>query len=340
MSTGARFVTILVILGSLILFGTAGYRIIEGWSLTDSLYMTFIAITTVGFGEVHPLSMSGKFFTMVLLVFSIATVGYSVTILMSFIFEGQFIEAIKERRMERAVRRLRDHYVICGHGSVGHEVAEEFRREKVKFVVIDRDPTGSMLERENTLYIQGDAADDVILTEANIANARGMVCALPDDESNLFVVLSARQLNPKLFIVSQASDERSSRKIIKAGADRIITSAKIAGQRLASTVLRPTVVQFLDVAMGSAEAAMRLEEVPVRSGSPLIDQTLRQTQIGQHTGALVVGIQRATGQTSINLSETATLSGMILRENDVLIVLGNEEQVKRMRSFATTGKTK
>ncbi len=164
--------------------GTLGYSMIEGWSLSDSLYMTFITMTTVGFGEVKPLSEAGKHFTILFLIFSIATFGYSATILIAFIFEGRILELLQERRMTRRIKRLRDHYIICGGGDIGREVALEFKRFKARFVVIDRDPENSELAREESvLFVRGDAEDDEVLKEASIERARGLVAVLPNDET-------------------------------------------------------------------------------------------------------------------------------------------------------------
>ncbi len=338
MSRSARFAAALLLLLLAVAGGTAGYSLIEGWPLLDSLYMTFITITTVGFGEVHPLSPEGKRFTLFLLIFSVFTAGYSITVLIAYIFEGQILKTVRERRMKRAIRRLRDHHIICGCGDVGRETALEFQRARVRFVVVDRNPGDSELGRdESVLFVQGDAVDDEVLQEAGIERARGLVAALPDDEANVFVTLTARQLNPKLTIVSQAAGERTIRKLLKAGANRVVSPKRIAGRRMASLILRPSVVNFLDVVIGG-ELAMRIEEVAVEEGSPLAGQNLREAGIGQRTGAIIVGINDAAGRTRINPEETWTLSNVVLQKGDVLIALGNDLQLGRLRGFVKRGK--
>jgi voltage-gated potassium channel len=334
-----RFLIAFLLLCLLVAGGTLGYRWIEGWSLGDSLYMTFITMTTVGFGEVRPLSPQGQHFTIIFLVLSIGTFGYSVTVLISFIFEGQILQAVRERRMKRTLRRIRDHYIICGGGDVGREIAREFQRARVRFLVIDRNPESSDLARDESVnFLQGDASDDEVLVEAGIERALGLIAALPDDEANVFVVLTARQLNPKLMIVSQASERPTFRKLIKAGANRVISPKEIAGQRMASFILRPSLVNFLDVMVGGEELGMRIEEVPVDSGSPLVDKNLREAGIGQHTGAIVVGINGPDGRTRVNPTATSTLSSVILKEGDVLIALGNDEQLGRLAAFVKRGR--
>lgn len=204
---------------------------------------------------------------------------------------------------------------------------------------MDKDPSQSDLSRdESILFLEGDAINDEVLVEAGIEKASGLISALPDDESNVFVVLTARQLNPHLLIVSQAAEERTTRKLIKAGANRVISPKKIAGRRLAALVLRPSLLNFLDVIVEGGELDMRIEEVGLASGSPLIDKSLKETGIGQRTGAIIVGINDPDGRVRINPSTTSTLSSVILGEGDVLIALGNEDQLIRLREFVRKGR--
>ena len=336
MSPVLRFTVAFVLLAALVFAGVIGYASIEGWNLSDSLYMTFITLTTVGFEEVFPLSPQGKHFTIVFLVFSIATVGYSVSTVIAFIFEGQMLSSWQERRRMRQINRIKDHFIVCGCGDVGLQVALELQRARVRFLVIDRNPVQEGLA-EDLLYIQGDAIDDEILLEAGIQRAAGLVSALPNDEDNVFVVLSARQLNPDLTIVAKAVEERTRRKLLKAGANRIMSPYQIAGKRMASAILRPSVVDFLDVMVESGDMAMAVEEVRISGNSPLIGQTLRESGIGRATGALIVAIQRAGEKTRMNTTQKASLSSIPLEEKDVLIALGSDDQLKKLRDFAVQG---
>jgi voltage-gated potassium channel len=329
-----RFLTAVALLGLLLAGGTFGYSRIEGWEARDSFYMTVITITTTGFGEVRPLSPQGRSFTVVLLAFSLLTLGYAVTALIGFIFEGQMLASLRERRMKRNLRLIKSHYIICGGGNVGRAVALEFQRERVRFLVIERSLEHSELARDpRVLCLEGDATDDELLMQAGIQRARGLVSALPEDEANVFVVLTARQLNPGLIIAAQASDERTVRKLVKAGADRVISHKQIAGRRLASLILHPTLVNFLDEMLGGGELGMRIEEVPVAAGSPLIGQAVREAGIGRRTGAILVGILNPDGRLRVNPSGGTTLSGVKLSSGDVLVALGSEEQLKRLREF-------
>lgn len=339
------FVRFLIAICSVIVLvfgGTIGYTLIEGWPISESIYMAFITLTTVGFSEVRPLSETGRYFTIVFLIFSILTVGYSFAILISYLFEGLLVQTMRERRMTKNIKKMKDHYIICGCGDTGREVALEFKRSNLKFIVVDIDPEASQLARdESILFVKGDAVNDEVLLEANLEHAKGLASVLPDDEANVFVVLSARQLKPDLMIVSQASEERAIGKLMKAGANRVISPKQIAGRRLASIVLRPSVVNFLDVFVESVEGVevpMRLEEVQICNGSPIIDQTLRESGLGQSTGALIVGIHGPGGRTRVNPTTTTSLASVRLRDQDTLIALGSQEQIDKLKQFVRQGK--
>ena len=326
----AFMVPILLVLG-----GTLGYAWIEGWELWESLYMTVITITTVGYGEVHPLSPMGQRFTILFLMFSFVAVGYSVTTVISFVFEGQIIQAMRGRRMKRLVSNLNDHYIICGGGVVGREVAQELKRAGMPFVIVDIDPARSELGRDETvLFVAGHAEDDEVLVEAGIHNAKGLIAVLREDALNVFVVLSARQANPDLTIVARAAEERTIGKLITAGADRVMSPYQLAGRRIASVLLRPSIVDFLDVVVGEGEAAMRLEQFPVGDGSPLVGKQLKETDIGHRTGAIVVGIQGSNGKPRVDPADSAGLFGVTIQQDDVLIALGSDRQLNRLKDMA------
>ena len=338
MSSLVRFTIAFLLICALVCGGTLGYMFIENWTFGEGLYMTFITLTTVGFGEVRPLSAQGRHFTILFLFLCIVTFGYSLTTVIAFIFEGQVVRALRERRMKRLIRRLKDHYIICGCGVVGREVAMEFKRARVRFAVVDRDPAQSELSRDESItFIQGSAEDDEVLLEAGIKRARGLIAALPDDESNVFVVLTARQLNPSLSIIAKASDDKTIRKLEKAGADRVVSLYQIVGRRMASVILRPSLVSFLDVVVGEGNMSMRIEEVVIGPTSPLIDKNLKETGIGQYTGAIVVGINGPDGSTRVNPSTKATLSSVVLQEGDVLLALGSDDQLHGLKEFVRKG---
>jgi voltage-gated potassium channel len=338
MTPFVRFAIAAVLLVALIAGGTMGYSLIEGWTVRESVYMTLITVTTVGFGEVRPLSPAGQRFTILLIVFGLFAAGYAASVVVGYVFEGQILKTVKERRLLRQLRRLKNHYIVCGAGDVGREAARELQRSKVRIVVVDRDPQTSELARDESIpLVTGDAVNDDVLQEAGVERAAGLISALPEDEQNVFVVLTARQLNPKLVIVAQAAEESTIGKLRKAGADRVISPKQIAGRRMASVMLRPSVVSFLEVMVQGKGVAMRIEEVSIDADSPLVGKNLRETAIGSHTGAIIVGINDRSGTARMNPTAGSTLSAVTLKEGDVLIALGNDGQIGRLRDFVRKG---
>ncbi len=328
-----RVATAAILLLALFFGGTAGYVLIEGWSISESLYMTVITLTTVGFGEVRPLSAAGQHFTILFLVISVATVGFSISTVIAYLFEGQIGFAMRERRMEKKLGRMKDHYIVCGAGDVGREVVHEFRRSGTPFLVVERDPEHSELaDEEDVLFVAGDASEEAILSHARIEQAAGLVAVLPSDADNVFVTLTARQMQPDLVIIAKGTDENATAKLRRAGANRVITPAKIAGRRIASSILRPSVVNFLDVIVEDSEVSMRMEEFAVDEVSPLADKTLREAEIGQHTGAIVLAITDRNGNAR-NDATRAGLSSVRIRPGDRIIGLGSAEQLEELEKL-------
>lgn len=329
-----RFVIAAALLCALVAGGTIGYSLVEGWTIGESVYMTLITVTTVGFGEVRPLSPAGQRFTILLILFGLFTAGYAATAVVGYVFEGQIVRTVKERRLLRQLRRLKNHYIVCGAGDVGREAVRELQRSGARFVVVDRDPESSELSRDESVpMVIGDAVSDEVLLEAGVERAAGLISALPQDEQNVFVALTARQHNPELVIVAQAAEESTISKLQKAGADRVISPKRIAGRRMASVMLRPSVVSFLEVMVQSSGVAMRIEEVTIEATSLLVGKNLREAGIGSRTGAIIVGISNRFSGARMNAAAGSTLSTETLREDDVLIALGNEGQIQRLRDF-------
>ncbi|MFP4510372.1 MAG: potassium channel family protein [Spirochaetota bacterium] len=319
----------------LVLGSVAGYMIIEGWSLGESVYMTAITLTTVGFGEVRPLSGAGRLFTVAVLIFGIATIGYSISAVFGYIFEGQVSEAIRLRRVRRELRKMKNHYIVCGFGDVGRVIIEEFQRSGDKFVVIDRQSErfahGKEVEYPRVI---GDASDEAVLEEAGIEHAKGLMAVLPNEQDNVFVVLTARQMNPGLTIVAKAAEGKTVRKLQKAGADRVISPAQIAGRRMVATMLRPSVVNFLDIVADRGDMAMRIEEFRLDEiRSRVVGKTLQELDIGRTTGAIVLTILDSYGTTRLSPGSEAGVSAIHLENGDRLIVLGNENQLARLEEF-------
>lgn len=330
-----RIVLLLILLSSVVVFGIIGYMLIEGWPLLDAVYMTVITMTTVGFGEVRPLSNGGMIFTIVLVVGGAGVILYGISNITAIIVEGQLRDILRRRHMERAIKVLKDHYILCGCGQTGIRVAREFLETKKRFVIVEKEP--SKIERlgeiNKLLYIQGDATQDEILLTAGVKNAKGLVSALPKDKDNVFVVLSARNMNPGLRIVARAETEESGPKLKRAGADAVVFPTFIGGLRMASEMLRPQVVEFLDVMMRGKDMTLRIEEVEIHPGSRLAGKTLGEIEIPQKTGLIVVAIKESESGT-YRYNPHASFK---LKELDILIVLGEISHVKTLRKMIGEG---
>ena len=281
------------------------------------------------------LSPHGRLWAITLIVLAVATLGYSVSTLIAYLFEGQFLLDVRRRRMHRAVSKLRDHAIICGAGRFGREVAAEFVRSNVPFAVVDRDPESSEIAVANSdgpLLVTGDCEDDATLITAGVERARGLISALPADDSNAFVVMTARQLNREMVIISQAADERSVKKLKLAGADHVVSPYRSTGRRMASLLLRPSVANFLEEALDVQQTSMQLGEVAVPAGSPIEGKELRASGVGDATGAVVLAIHGPDG-TRLNPTGAATLATAALRAHDVLVAVGTEDQLQALRRF-------
>ena len=335
MSPLRRFIFALFLLLLLTLGGTFSYMRLEGWSFHDALYMTAITMSTVGFKEVRALSPAGELFTVGFIFVSLTLVGFVVASITAFLVHGELGDLMKGHRMQRQIEQLEDHYIICGCGAVGREIVREFTGAGVPFVVVEKNPETAEIPRDlEILFVQGDATDEVILELAGIRRARGLIAILSNDPENVFVVLTARQLNPDLQIVARASEQSTESKLRFAGADRVISPFEIAGHRIASTVLRPNVINFLDVVIRESGVDLRLEEVHLGSSSELVGKSLRESDLGRTTGAVIIGVQDPQGQPRITPGSNVSLSGLALQEGDILIALGNEEQLGRLDQMA------
>ena len=329
-----RFLIALGLLTAVTVLGTLGYALIERWPLSDALFMAVITISTVGYGEVQELSQGGRLFTSGLIIVAIIIIWYSATSLVAYLFEGAFLPVWKRRRMERAIHRLSDHYIICGAGKFGREVAAELAGEKLPFVMIDADPEHcDCAGDESLLFVKGNAEEDEILRAAGVERAAGLVCVLPSDEANVFVVLSARQLNPSLKIVTQATEQQTVRKLTKVGADNVVSPYRSTGRRLAVSLLRPSLNRFLDEVLDREHLSLQIDEVAVPTDSPLAGTPLRDSQIGAHTGAVIVAIH---GGDAIRIPDATTaMAGMTVRAGDALVAVGTVDQLDRLRDFVS-----
>ncbi len=330
-----RFLLAIGLILILILTGIAGYMIIEGWSLGDSLYMTFVTISTVGFAEVHPLSGPGRLFTIGLILVSLLIIGFIITTVISFLFEGQLLHTMRERRMKHFLQQIKNHYIICGFGEVGKETAEELQRHKIPFIVLDLTIADSDKARYSSyMLMEGDASEEETLEQARIMKARGLISCLPEDPQNLFTVMTARQMNHDLHIVTRASSKRSVEKLKKAGANAVITPKAIAGKQLATVSIKPEVMRFLETISSGENGEVHIESCPLTGGSGLIGKTLRESNIGQHTGAVIIGILNAEGELRNSHTNRSTIGSIELMEGDMLMAMGNNDQLQALFKFA------
>ena len=320
----------LLALGVITVAGALGYMVFEGWSFTDALYMTVITLTTVGYTEVRPLDTTGQLWTMTLLITGVGTLFYAAVSSVELVVEGTIGGYFGRRRMQTAIGKLSDHYILCGYGRVGRQVAAEFARDGVPFVVVDQDP--EIVEEcvaEGYLALLGEASDDGRLEEAGVRRAKGLVAAVDSDADNVFVVLSARKLNPRLNIVARASSDESAAKLEMAGADRTLSPYAVGGRRLASLATQPLIVDFLEiVTRGEEGIEFRLEEFGVPEDSFIAGHTIGELRIGEKTGAMILATRNRYG----TFDTTPSASDRI-RAGDTLIVLGTREQISRLEQL-------
>ncbi len=310
--------------------GTTGYMSIEHYNLLNAFYMTVITMATVGFSEVHPLSDDGKMFTAFLIITSFGTFAYAVTNITSYIADGEFKEYFKSRRLTTELEKLENHVIICGYGRNGKQAARVLKSHRQLFVVIEQkeEPMQSMIEKYPHLVIKGDSTQDEILIQAGIERARSLITTLPVDADNLFIVLSARSLNPKLNIISRASDDNSDKKLKVAGADHVIMPDMVGGAHMASLVMKPDVVEFIDYVTGVG-VDINLEEITFEKlPGDLQNKTISELDVRSRSGANIIGFKTAQGEFIINPSPETKLI-----PNAKLFVLGTSEQIKKLREI-------
>ena len=305
--------------------------VIEDTSFIDALFMTTISITTVGYGEVVPLSEQGKIFTIILLITSWGTFAFAITRITQFVVNGEINKYFKTRRLMKDIARLENHVIICGYGRNGHEAARILKAHEVPYIVIEKNVelmAKSIYEEEKLLHLEGDSTDDTVLTSAGIERAKALITTLPVDADNLFIVLSARGLNPNLQIISRASDSNSIAKLKKAGADNVIMPDRIGGTHMATLVSKPDVVEFINFLSEEEGQAVNIESVsyeqlPVELRGKPLDQVMNWNR----TGVNCIGIKSAEGKFQINPPED-----IILYPGMKIIVLGNRNQILRMKA--------
>lgn len=305
--------------------GTTGYAFLEGWSWMDGFYMTFITLSTIGFQEIHTLSDTGRVFTLGLGLTGIGLLTFVVARSAQLLLAS---ERLRERRIMKQINDLSDHYLICGYGRVGQRLAEDLTQANRSIVVVDiADDVCESLRDENILHVQGNAENEEVLQQAGIERARCLILTLPQDSSNVFVALTARELNPDLFILARTVDHDNSSKLLHAGADKVIAPSEVGADRMAQVVLRPNVDEFMERVLHANSLSLQIDEVRVHESAPLAGQSLAESNFRQQFDAVVIGIIDAdTDAMTFNPTPNSRIEA-----GDILIVLGDAKVIDALR---------
>jgi voltage-gated potassium channel len=326
-----RVIVIAGLLGFILILGTAGFQLIEGYSWFDGFYMTLTTITTVGYQEVRPLSHAGRVFNSFLILFGVTAMFLAVGAMTQTIIELELQDGYGKRRKRRMIENLHDHFIVCGFGRVGRNACDEFERAKASFLVIDRNEERvAKAVNAGRLAILADATQDDSLRQAGVLRAKGLIAALPSDAENLFIILSAKALNPKLTVVTRVSEEEAGEKLRRAGADTVLTPYTMAGRQLADALLRPHVVEFLDFARSNVGPEITMEEVCVSSNGESSRRTLGELLKLRRSGAIVLAIRKQGGETIFNPSSEVEISA-----GDFLIVMGERSSLLELEQILT-----
>jgi voltage-gated potassium channel len=324
-----RFVLIVVAIVTTLSIGTVGFTVIDEYPPFDAFYMSLTTMTTVGYGEIHPLSHAGRVFNSFLIVFGVTTIFIAIGAMTQTIIELEFGDAIGKRRNKRMIDKLKDHYIICGFGRVGRGAASELLHAGVPFVVVDISPDRA--ERAmlaGMLAVAADSTQDETLRLVGIERARGLVAALATDADNLFVLLSAKGLNPQIYVATRAAEEGAEAKMRRAGADAVFAPYAITGHRLAQSLLRPHVVQFLDFTTKDVGEDIAIEQVRVAETSEMVSKTIKEMQLRKEVGVIVMAIRKESGEMVFNPpADTAVQAG------DYLIVMGRPGNLRTLETL-------
>ncbi|TLN18746.1 potassium channel protein [bacterium] len=319
----------------LIFVGALGFRLIEGWSAVDSLYMTIITLSTVGFGEPRPMSEAGRIFVIFYIVTGVTVGTYWLRAFSKLLIEGEIQKALGRRRAMSRMKKTQNHYIICGLGRIGRMVATEFGKRGTPFIAIERDEEGVRKLPQDFPIIVGDATEEEVLREAGIERAKGLVTVLQTDAENLFITLSARELNPKLFIIARYEEERSRVKLIRAGADKVISPYIIGGTRMAMAAIRPAVIDFIELATQSESLGLQMEEIVIPPLSPLAGKSLVDSKIRSDFDIIIVAVKKRSGHMEFNPGAST-----IIEEGDRLVAIGDRAHLNVLEQMVAGGQGK
>jgi voltage-gated potassium channel len=316
----------LVILVVILFIGSVGYMLIEGWDFLDSLYMTVITITTVGFGEVREVTVLGRVFTIFIIFFGIGIIAYIMGMVAQAMVELQVRSIIGRRKLGLRIKSMKNHYIICGYGRIGKIITRELKANEMPMVVIDNDPEEKQtLEYEEAPYIIDDATSEEVLLEAGVERARGLVSVVASDADNLFITITARGLNPELFILARADEEHTEKKLLRAGANKVVMPYLIGGHKMAQTIIKPAVTDFLEFTVHNKEMGLEMGELVVSAKSQLNGATLIDSGIRQEMDVIIVAVRTKEGEMRFNPS-----SQTLIEAGDTLISLGKSNDLEKL----------
>ncbi|MBF0241381.1 MAG: potassium channel protein [Desulfamplus sp.] len=298
--------------------GTVGYMLIEKWNFMDSIYMTVLTLGSVGYSEVHPLSFNGRIFTIILIMSGMTLVMYLAGLVVQFVVEGEIRTILGRRKLDKSISNLQDHYIVCGYGRIGRTLCTQIKEQGVDVVVVEKNEEMiPLFEKDKILYVYGDASNEAILIKAGITNAKTLVAVLATDIDNVFLVLTARQLNPQIYIMARAGSDNVRNKLIVAGANRVESPYEVGAISMALKLLQPSVSNFLDIALSRKQKAIQIEEVTISPKSKILNVMLKDSGIRQNYNIIIIAIKKKDGEMRFNPSfET------FLEEGDTIIAMG------------------
>jgi voltage-gated potassium channel len=331
MSTRQRLQIAIILLAVVILTGTVGFHLIEGWSWFDSFYMILTTMTTIGSGEIRPLSHEARIFNSFMIVAAVLAGGFVIAALSQALIEFEFGKALGRRRMERELSKLSGHYIVCGAGRVGRTVARQLHERGASVVIIEKDPgRARWAEEEKIPVVIGNASSEENLHKAHIETAQGFVSAVSSDAENIYIVLTARGLRPDLKILARASEEEATSKLLRAGASEVLSPYHFIGHRMAQLLLRPNVLDFVDAAFGRERLDFEIGEVKIAGKSRLVGKKLGDSEIPRQAGVIVLALRNREGKMTFNPPPES-----LIQPEDCLIVIGADEQLRRLESLAS-----
>jgi len=316
---------------ALLAIGSWGYMAIEGWDFFDALYMTVITIATVGYGEVHIVSPAGRMFTLVLIFLGVGFFLYVVGNFIQFLVEGRIRYVLGRRKLDRQINKLKNHYIICGYGRMGRALARFLIQRYLDVVVIEQNQARtSVMDEDGILYLVGAATDESLLIRAGIERARGLITVVGSDADNVFLVLLARQMNPDIFIVARAVMNSAKRTLTAAGANKVVSPYDLGARRMAHAILRPTVIEFLEMAFADENVDVEVEELSIKPNSPIVRRTLYESEIRSKFGVMIISIKKRDGHMVFNPD-----ADTLLESEDTLVVVGGAANIKGLEKLLT-----